>query len=158
MRILVCGGRDYARFPGHSAPPEELARYKIEKEHINRVLYDVCDEFNLWHEPDQYGNTLPKCTIISGGAKGADDTAIDWAVVSWTGLEVYPADWKKHGRGAGHIRNQQMLDEGKPDIVLAFPGGRGTENMIARAKKAGVEVRTYDRIVEPTSSPAGEPV
>jgi UDP-N-acetylmuramoylalanine-D-glutamate ligase len=62
----------------------------------------------------------------------------------WGGLEVYPADWKLHGKSAGHIRNQQMLDESKPDIVIAFPGGRGTANMIKRAKKAGVEVFQVD--------------
>ncbi len=38
------------------------------------------------------------------------------------------------------IRNQQMLDEAKPDMVLAFPGGRGTDDMVSRAEKAGVPV------------------
>jgi hypothetical protein len=33
-----------------------------------------------------------------------------------------------------------MLDEGKPDLVLAFPGGRGTRNMVGQAKRAGVPV------------------
>jgi ABC-type sugar transport system substrate-binding protein len=33
-----------------------------------------------------------------------------------------------------------MLDEGKPDIVVAFPGGTGTADMVRRARKAGVVV------------------
>jgi hypothetical protein len=48
---------------------------------------------------------------------------------------------KKHGRAARPIRNQRMLDEGKPDLVVAFPGGRGTTDMIRRAERAGVPVR-----------------
>lgn len=60
----------------------------------------------------------------------------------WKGIpvRVFPADWETHGRAAGHIRNRQMLVEGKPDIVVAFAGGRGTQNMINQARKAGVTV------------------
>ena len=53
---------------------------------------------------------------------------------------VYRADWEGLGRKAGPIRNQQMLDEGKPDLVVAFPGGRGTANMMRIAREAGIEV------------------
>jgi UDP-N-acetylmuramoylalanine-D-glutamate ligase len=55
-------------------------------------------------------------------------------------VETYEADWDTHGKAAGPIRNKRMLDEGKPDLVVAFPGGRGTANMISQARKAGVEV------------------
>lgn len=51
------------------------------------------------------------------------------------------ADWKTHGRAAGPIRNQRMIDEWKPTLVIAFAGGRGTADMIRRAKAAGIEVR-----------------
>ncbi|MEM9912925.1 MAG: hypothetical protein AAF922_19365 [Pseudomonadota bacterium] len=44
------------------------------------------------------------------------------------------------GRAAGPIRNKEMLDEGCPDLVVAFPGGRGTANMVKQAQAAGVEV------------------
>ena len=44
-------------------------------------------------------------------------------------------------KSAGHIRNQVMLDKGKPDVVVAFPGGRGTADMVRRAEGAGIEVR-----------------
>ena len=50
------------------------------------------------------------------------------------------AEWHRLGRKAGPIRNQRMLDEGKPDLVVAFPGGTGTAGMVALACKAGVRV------------------
>lgn len=43
-------------------------------------------------------------------------------------------------RSAGPKRNQRMLDKGKPDLVLAFPGGDGTADMVRKAKSAGVPI------------------
>lgn len=80
-------------------------------------------------------------TLIHGNANGADRMA-GYLGAAW-GMRVisFPADWDKHGRAAGPIRNQQMLDEGKPSLVLAFNlGTPGTNDMISRAKKAGIEV------------------
>lgn len=121
MRILVCGGRNYEN---------------------KDDVYLALDEIVPRTETDGYGNWLPMgVTIIHGGCPtGADRFADDYAVVNWTGLEIYPADWKSHGRSAGPIRNQRMIDEGNPDIVLAFPGGRGTADMVTRAKRAGIMV------------------
>ncbi|MCX5569652.1 DUF2493 domain-containing protein [Kaistia nematophila] len=79
--------------------------------------------------------------LMSGGAPGADTMAWDWGWTNHFPCERYMADWKTHGRAAGPIRNQRMIDEGKPDLVIAFPGGRGTADMIRRAKAAGIEVR-----------------
>jgi len=110
----VCGGRDFDSW---------------------KVLQEVLkDEVGSFRGPN------PEIVIIQGGAKGADFLAKVYAKwVGWS-CEEYPANWKKHGKAAGGIRNQQMLDEGKPDVVVAFPGGIGTADMIRRAKKAGVEV------------------
>jgi UDP-N-acetylmuramoylalanine-D-glutamate ligase len=88
------------------------------------------------------GHTRP--VIISGGAKGADFLARIYAKCYSLDYEEYPANWKKYGNRAGPIRNQQMLDEGKPDLVIAFPGGRGTKDMISRARNAGVEIKEID--------------
>jgi hypothetical protein len=49
--------------------------------------------------------------------------------------------WNKCGIGAGYFRNVQMLEEGKPDLVVAFLGGKGTAMMVKIARAAGVEVR-----------------
>jgi predicted Rossmann-fold nucleotide-binding protein len=79
--------------------------------------------------------------IITGGAKGADALAIAWADANAVDTETYLADWNL-GRHAGPMRNQRMLDEGKPDLVIAFPGGRGTLDMVCRAIAAGITVRS----------------
>jgi hypothetical protein len=79
--------------------------------------------------------------IISGMARGADAFAAEWARRFGFKLHEFHADWAAHGRAAGPIRNQRMIDEGKPDLVIAFPGGRGTADMVRRAKAAGIPVR-----------------
>jgi hypothetical protein len=80
--------------------------------------------------------------VIAGGARGADTLAVQEARARKPPIpvRVYPADWRRHGKAAGPIRNQQMLDEGAPDLVLAFPGGGGTADMVRRARRAGLEV------------------
>jgi len=82
--------------------------------------------------------------IIHGAARGADRLADEWAKDRGVPVRSFPADWKKHGKGAGPIRNQQMLDEGKPDLVVAFPGGTGAADMVRRARKAGIRVIEVD--------------
>lgn len=80
--------------------------------------------------------------IIHGAASGVDSTAGGVARELGYGERCYFADWQKHGRRAGPLRNQEMLDDGKPERVLAFWDGasRGTKDMISRAEKAGVPV------------------
>ena len=80
--------------------------------------------------------------VIHGAARGVDTQAMI-AAQTLPGVKHLPfqADWNAHGRAAGPIRNKRMLMEGKPDLVVAFPGGRGTENMKKQAKDAGVPVR-----------------
>lgn len=84
-------------------------------------------------------------TLIHGAARGADALADEWAVQDGDSegltVEAYPAAWDKYGKRAGYIRNQQMLDEGDPDIVVAFRSAgesRGTDIMIDLAREAGV--------------------
>ncbi|CAN1722779.1 DUF2493 domain-containing protein [Hyphomicrobium sp. 1Nfss2.1] len=83
---------------------------------------------------------VPFARVIAGGACGADTLAAEWAVSRGIPADVFMADWEGLGRKAGPIRNQRMLDEGKPDLVVAFPGGRGTADMVRRARDAGIEV------------------
>src|SRR6185503_2565056 len=78
--------------------------------------------------------------VVHGGAKGADEMASVWG---WQmGLQVVgiATRWDLHGKGAGPIRNQKMLDEYKPSLVVAFPGGRGTADMVKRSRAAGIDV------------------
>lgn len=94
------------------------------------------DDYDLMEKTlDQYQIT----TIIHGAARGADLFSDRYAAAKGLKREAYPANWNLYGNSAGPIRNQYML-ESKPDLVIAFPGGRGTADMVSRAKKAGVEV------------------
>ena len=78
--------------------------------------------------------------IINGGCSGADLIASNYAFDRGIARLVVNADWGKHGKAAGPIRNKIMLGL-KPDIVVAFPGGCGTSNMVKQAREAGREVR-----------------
>ena len=108
---------------------------------------DYRDRQAVYHVLDEL---YPKMgALMSGGAPGADTLAWEWGWARNFHCERYFADWKQHGRAAGPIRNQRMIDEGKPDLVVAFPGGRGTADMIKRAETAGVPVRTVSARIEP---------
>lgn len=82
--------------------------------------------------------------IIQGGAEGADGLAREWAQSRYVTLTTYHANWRKHGKGAGPIRNAVMLRESVPHVVIAFPGGRGTADMVRRAKLADVPVEMIE--------------
>ncbi len=83
---------------------------------------------------------FPGDTLIHGAARGADSMAGQYGAEMGLKVQAFPADWATHGRAAGPIRNRQMLVEGKPDLVIAFAGGRGTANMMVQAREAGVPV------------------
>ena len=74
--------------------------------------------------------------IIHGGARGADSLADTWARFECIPRRVFPADWGT-GKAARPLRNARMLEE-KPDLVVAFPGGKGTADMVRQAKLARV--------------------
>ncbi len=110
MRLLVCGGREWN-----------------ERDRTFAVL-------------DAVHAKRPIALLIHGGARGADSLAGDWAAARGIPVQAFPADWQAHGRSAGPIRNQAMLTDGRPDGVVAFPGGYGTDDMMLRALEAGVKV------------------
>jgi len=85
-------------------------------------------------------DTLKPTTIISGMARGADSLGAIYAS-KHCGLQTFPADWNRYGKSAGYKRNQQMLDEGKPNLVLIYWDGtsKGTGHMVDIAKKAGIK-------------------
>lgn len=77
--------------------------------------------------------------IITGGAKGADGLAARWAHANAIPYLTAPANWQKYGDAAGPVRNEWMIDQ-VVDGVIAFPGGRGTADLIARARRADVKI------------------
>lgn len=77
--------------------------------------------------------------VISGGAAGADTLAIAWAEARGIHYAEVPALWSFYKRSAGMLRNKAMMFL-QPDLVVAFPGGRGTQGMVDLAKRAGIPV------------------
>ena len=114
LKVLVCGGRKFAG----------------------------------WRALEQALDLVGPDIIIHGAATGADSLAGRYAQENEVECRSFPAKWKvrdKNGRwftdrGAGHKRNQQMLDEGNPDLVMAFPGGPGTKNMARISRQQGFPV------------------
>lgn len=110
-KLLICGGRDF----------NDVAKFQM-------ALIDIENRLGPF---DHY---------ISGGARGADTLAQKFAEAWGKTFTCYPANWRVYGRSAGAIRNRQMLTEGKPDVVIAFPGGIGTAHMVRIAREANVHV------------------
>ena len=85
--------------------------------------------------------------IVSGHAKGADSLGEQYAAEKGYKVAVFKPDWKRYGRGAGMIRNQEMLDYAckETPLVVAFWDGlsKGTQNMIRRATQKGVALRVF---------------
>lgn len=82
-------------------------------------------------------------TVVSGGATGIDLAGEQWARRHTTPYEIYPANWKKYGNGAGFIRNERMTEVA--DALLAVWDGRsrGTKHMIEIMKKLNKPVYVY---------------
>jgi hypothetical protein len=186
-RVLVCGSRDYtdketlwaaldefhtsiARITvlieGEAPGADTLAKeWYEERKGIDHLTHTAINGYELlagcscgWEwgpfdVEDSRDLSARKLHIIQN--TGVKDALEVRAMV----LEPYPADWKRYGNAAGAIRNTQMLVEGKPDIVLAFPTGRlsitkGTKNMVQQARKAGVRTIVYG--IDDIGVPAGQ--
>lgn len=106
----MCGGRDFA--------DRDLFLSRVEAVHA------------------RYGVTV----VIEGGARGADAMARQWALHAGLELVTMHAEWDRYGPRAGSIRNRRMAVEGRPNAVLAFPGGPGTRNMIGIARELRITV------------------
>jgi hypothetical protein len=79
--------------------------------------------------------------VVQGGAKGADRLAKLWCQNKGVPCFEVEAMWDKLGRSAGHIRNSWMLDYLPIYKVIAFPGGKGTENAVKQATIRSILVR-----------------
>jgi hypothetical protein len=116
---------------------------------MKRIL--VCGDRN-WSDVERIRTVLNEfptdSIIIHGGCRGADTIAGNVATALKMGVVVFHAEWNKHGLAAGPLRNTKMLDEGNPDIVIAFhpniSTSKGTKNMITQAKSRGIEVILYE--------------
>lgn len=114
--VLVCGDRHFTNVPL-----------------LWRTLDGIAQEFGIKRIIEGASDD------VTGPHIGADYWAHQWARASDIATIRVHADWKVNGKAAGPIRNQAMLNE-KPDMIIAFSGGRGTADMIDRAKKQGFKV------------------
>lgn len=112
-RVLVCGGRDFGHTPD------------------DRKLFREAMAFYVGKNPE---------VIMHGNARGADTLADEWAEENVIPVLRFRANWASQGLAAGPIRNSRMLRDGKPTLVLAFPGGTGTADMTSKARAAVVRV------------------
>lgn len=144
MKILICGDRNYDN---------------------QALVWTVLDGFYLNHNVGFGVAHRDPFFIIEGGAKGADRLAKNWVYDSPLHSSPdynnhgasearivhlqFPANWNEYGRAAGPMRNFQMLNEGKPDIVLAFHDNieksKGTKHMVSVAKERGIPTYVIGR-------------
>lgn len=110
MRVLVCGSR-------------EMADWRA----VSDALWSIHHDTRITE-------------IIHGTAHGADELAKRWANMNGIPERGFRPEWKAFGKAAGPIRNKRMIVEGKPDLVIAFPGKNGTKNMVDQAEAAGLRV------------------
>jgi hypothetical protein len=110
MKILVCGGRNYT----------DLAAVRLTLQELH--------------------TKKPISLVVHGAARGADSLAGQVAKEIGIPVKEYPARWDIYGRGAGPVRNLEMYQKEKPDLVVAFPGGSGTAHMVKLATNGGTEV------------------
>jgi hypothetical protein len=111
LRVLICGGLNYS----------------------NRA--------ELYEELDRLHSEYCFDTIIAGGVRGADVLAVEWAQARGIATQIFDVRRGTFGSRAFLLRNQRMLAEGRPDLVVAFPGG-ATADLVRQAKAAGIWVLT----------------
>lgn len=111
VKVIIAGGRDF----NNKALLEKKMSFYFQNIEINEV---VC-----------------------GCAKGADTLGRDWAEDKDIPVELFPADWDKHGKAAGYIRNKQMAEYATHLIAFWDGESRGTKHMIDLAKEYGLEIR-----------------
>jgi hypothetical protein len=130
IRVLVCGGREFGQW---------VEQVLLLRKALQEVVFTMLPakfpgrDITVWH----------------GDASGADAQTKTWASINGVPCFGCQAPWAKYEKAAGPIRNQWMLDYGRPHLVVAFTGGNGTKDMITRAAKAGLPVLLVGGTVKP---------
>ncbi|MCZ8100601.1 MAG: SLOG family protein [Burkholderiales bacterium] len=122
---IICGGRSYGIVP-KNCPSEDYTRYQKqalrERERLSQILREAAARLGV-------------TKMVMGDQTGADSLASRWCEGNGMAFQVYAAEWEVHGSRAGPIRNLRMIKEEvpMPTICIAFPGSRGTRDMVAKA-------------------------
>jgi hypothetical protein len=134
MRVLICGGRAYGATPiqtPRGGETEAIVRATAERERLSEIL-------NEFHAKEHFS------AIICGNEGSAERLATQWANRNHIEIVVIHAGRQRKGLDAIPQRNERLLREGKPDMIVAFPGGEMTRHMIDLAKSANIPVRLID--------------
>jgi hypothetical protein len=122
ITVIVCGGRDYWNRSAVDGALDAI--------HAERTIR----------------------RLVEGGAAGADLLAAQWRHTNAVDGKSYRANWSLYGSSAGPRRNREMLQRETVDLVVAFPGNFGTDDMVRQARQAGVEV--YEAGVAASDAPS----
>ena len=114
-----------------------------------KVLVCGGRDFNNYELLSSVLDEISPNIVVTGGAKGADTLAAYWAATNKVESRTYHADWGTFGSIAGPLRNKVMLLGETPHLVVAFPGGKGTANMVQIADKYGFPIRFVYEEVDP---------
>jgi hypothetical protein len=114
MRVLICAGRHYSDIG------------------MSRQVLDA------------YNNVQRITVLVHGGNQFLGSEIEDWAREAGADIVRYPPNWQLHGKQAERRRNQFMLLDSKPDVVIALPGGEDTDELVEHARTAGIRVLTVD--------------
>lgn len=108
-------------------------------------------DYENWQHVHSELNALHKqlkiTHVIHGDAPGADKAGGRWAREHGVQEIVCPSNWDKHGTRGGPLRNQAMLQL-VPDLVLAFPGGRGTADMTRQANEGFFTIKVCEPVLK----------
>jgi len=114
MTTIIAGGRDFS-----------------DREHLSMCLAEEL----------RYGWHISR--VVSGCARGADALGEDWAKTMHIAVDTFPADWNKHGKSAGYIRNANMAEHAETLIAFWDGKSKGTKHMIDLAIKQGLYVKVF---------------
>ena len=108
------------------------------------------DKAKIFEILDSYQRDQGPVFLLHGDCpNGADSVADRWATINRIWTQRYPAKWVEEGKGAGLMRNIEMINN-SPDLVLAFWDGKsaGTKFTITKAKAKGLKVKVYSEDVD----------
>lgn len=101
---------------------------------------DFFDKKYIFDKLDKVNKKRNITLLIEGGEKGVDTICKKWAIKNKIPVAEEKAEWDRLGIKAEMIRNKRMLKRYKPDLLLAFEGGKGTANCVEEARKLGASI------------------
>jgi hypothetical protein len=125
MKALICGGRNVGRTNPNAVyldAAKEIQRASEERKFVIEKLAEL-------YRAGKFSS------VIGGKEGGAERLATHWAAINGIPVEIIV---RRSGRETIERRNMRMLDEGRPELLIALGGGPGTQSLIAEARRRGI--------------------